>query len=137
MVNVVESFLGPNISTFHHMLINKPPKTTKVASVHPLHQDLQYFPVEPADSIVTAWTPLQKVDPSNGCLQVIPGSHKSGLLDHIYPEVIPPELLSDYSLYSFGRMADTTSFKKLLNFQKQNQFTWKWKKATPYFSTLC
>lgn len=76
------------------MLINKPPKTTKVASAHPLHQDLQYFPIGPADSIVAAWTPLQNVDTSNGCLQVIPGSHKGELLDHTYPEVdFTPTLL--------------------------------------------
>mmetsp|Transcript_20509 Transcript_20509/g.48867 ORF Transcript_20509/g.48867 Transcript_20509/m.48867 type:complete len:151 (-) Transcript_20509:43-495(-) len=35
--------------------------------------------------IVAAWTAMQKIDRSNGCLVVLPGSHKTILRPHGYP----------------------------------------------------
>ncbi len=61
------------------MLINKPPG---VDGRHPLHQDLLYFPFRPADRIVASWTALEPVMRKNGCLAVVPGSHKGALLPH-------------------------------------------------------
>ena len=69
------------------MLINKPPDPGTKTSRHPLHQDLHYFPFRPADRMVCSWTAMEeRIDRSNGCLVVIPGSHKSELLKHRYPE---------------------------------------------------
>ncbi len=79
LLDVVENFCGPNIKTVHNMLINKPPG---VDGRHPLHQDLLYFPFRPADRIVATWTAMERVNRENGCLAVIPGSHKNGLLEH-------------------------------------------------------
>ncbi len=47
----------------------------------PFHQDSQYYGAgtEHAD-IVSAWVPLVDVDEANGCLWLIPGSHRWGLL---------------------------------------------------------
>lgn len=48
-----------------------------------LFQDLLYFPFRPADLIVGAWTAMETVDTENGCLVVLPGTHKRGeLLRH-------------------------------------------------------
>lgn len=85
MVDIVESIIGPNITTCHTMLINKPPDSEQDASKHPLHQDLHYFPFRPAESIVATWTAMERVDERNGCLFVIPGSHKGQLYKHDYP----------------------------------------------------
>lgn len=79
LLDVIENFCGPNIKTVHNMLINKPPG---VDGRHPLHQDLLYFPFRPADNIVATWTAMERVNRENGCLAVIPGSHKGGLLEH-------------------------------------------------------
>lgn len=79
LLDVIENFCGANITTVHNMLINKPPG---VDGRHPLHQDLLYFPFRPADRIVATWTALERVDRENGCLAVIPGSHKGDLLEH-------------------------------------------------------
>lgn len=62
------------------VLINKPPDPGTLSSRHPLHQDLHYFPFRPADRIVCAWTAMQRVTRENGCLVVIPGTHKGELL---------------------------------------------------------
>ena len=75
----VAAWTGPDIKSIHTMLINKPPD---VDGRHPLHQDLLYFPFRPADHIVAAWTALEPCTRENGCLVVVPGSHKGELLEH-------------------------------------------------------
>lgn len=55
-------------------------------SRHPMHQDLHYFPFRPAESIVCSWTAMEKVHRQNGCLVVVPGSHKGQLMRHDYPK---------------------------------------------------
>ena len=49
-------------------------------------QDLHYFPFRPADRIVAAWTAMETIDNSNGCLVVQPATHTGPLLQHDYPE---------------------------------------------------
>jgi len=75
----IAALTGENIVSIHNMLINKPPG---VDGRHPLHQDLLYFPFGPADRIVASWTALEEVTRHNGCLAVVPGSHKGELLPH-------------------------------------------------------
>ncbi|XP_040091352.1 phytanoyl-CoA dioxygenase, peroxisomal [Oryx dammah] len=70
----------------HTMLINKPPDSGKKTSRHPLHQDLHYFPFRPSNSIVCAWTAMEHIDRNNGCLVVLPGTHKGPLKPHDYPQ---------------------------------------------------
>ena len=46
------------------------------------HQDFYYIRNEPR-SMIAAWIAMEeRVDEENGCLRVIPGSHKLGLLPH-------------------------------------------------------
>lgn len=86
VLDVVESFIGPNIMAMHTMLIAKPPDIGFGSSKHPPHQDLYYFPFRPADKIVASWTAMERCDVENGCLYVLPGSHKKyPLLAHEYP----------------------------------------------------
>jgi hypothetical protein len=49
-------------------------------------QDLHYFPFRPAEYIVAAWTAMERVNEDNGCLVVVPGTHKGELLPHNYPK---------------------------------------------------
>lgn len=86
LVDYVECFTGPNVVAVHSMLINKPPDSGSKTSRHPLHQDLHYFPFRPADKVVCAWTAMEDVNAENGCLVVLPGTHKGELLQHEYPE---------------------------------------------------
>lgn len=86
VLDCVSSFCGPNVTAIHSMLLNKPPDAGALTSRHPLHQDLLYFPIRPADRIVIAWTAMEKVTRENGCLVVIPGSHHGEILEHGYPE---------------------------------------------------
>uniref|UniRef100_A0A0K0G0P4 phytanoyl-CoA dioxygenase n=1 Tax=Strongyloides venezuelensis TaxID=75913 RepID=A0A0K0G0P4_STRVS len=91
VLDVVKDLIGngsrnPTILSMHTMLINKPPDSGKLTSRHPMHQDLNYFPFRPPFGICCAWTAMEKINRANGCLVVIPGSHKGQLLKHSYPK---------------------------------------------------
>lgn len=87
VLDIVECFTGPDIMAVHTMLINKPPDSGELTSRHPLHQDLHYFPFRPADRIVAAWTAMEEIHENNGCLFVVPGSHRQNeLYQHDYPD---------------------------------------------------
>mgnify|MGYP006254644991 FL=1 len=83
ILECVESIVGKDVQTIHTMLINKPPN---VDGRHPLHQDLLYFPFRPADKIVASWTALEPVTRENGCLVVLPKTHRGELLKHGNPD---------------------------------------------------
>ncbi|KAF4522302.1 hypothetical protein B566_EDAN011012 [Ephemera danica] len=59
-----------------------------VLSKYILHdRDLHYFPFRPANRIVASWTAMEPVTLDNGCLFVLPGSHRNGVLyQHDYPK---------------------------------------------------
>ena len=83
VLECVEQIVGKDVQTIHTMLINKPPN---VDGRHPLHQDLLYFPFRPADKIVASWTALEPVTRENGCLVVLPKTHRGELLKHGNPD---------------------------------------------------
>lgn len=83
LLDLIEPFTGPDVKSIHTMLINKPPG---VDGRHPLHQDMLYFPFRPAGAVVGSSTALERCTRENGCLVVVPGSHKAGLLPHGNPE---------------------------------------------------
>ena len=83
LLSVVRSLIGPELMTISTNVFNKPPG---VDGRHPLHQDLRYFSLRPEESIIGTWTALSPVTRLNGCLSVIPGSHRKGLLKHGAPD---------------------------------------------------
>ena len=91
IVDTIKDLVGTptsNLLAMHTMLINKPPDNGKLTSRHPMHQDLQYFNFRPADFICCAWTAMERINRANGCLVVVPGTHKDPgvLLPHEYPK---------------------------------------------------
>lgn len=83
LVQAVQSLLGPELYSLSSNIFNKPPG---VDGRHPLHQDLRYFRLRPADGIVGTWTAMLPARREHGCLSVIPGSHTRGLLSHALPD---------------------------------------------------
>ena len=67
-----------------HPVFNARPKLPgQQLTVVPWHQDSGYFgTVSEASLIPTAWIPLVPVDETNGCLQVVAGSHRLGVVNH-------------------------------------------------------
>ncbi|XP_032521875.2 phytanoyl-CoA dioxygenase, peroxisomal-like [Danaus plexippus] len=76
LLHILSQFLGGDVSVMSSMVINKPPGSAR----HPPHQDLYYFPFRPAEKIIAAWTAIDDVTVDNGCLYVVPKSHKNNIL---------------------------------------------------------
>jgi len=83
LLAAVRSLVGDALQAISSNVFNKPPGCD---GRHPLHQDLRYFAIRPADKIVAAWTAIDATTRANGCLAVIPGSHRGPLHDHVLPD---------------------------------------------------
>lgn len=79
-IPTVLEVLGPNVCFTHQQYVAKRPDEKFVTDV-PWHQDSGYGHLEPANDL-TVWMTLDDCDEENGCLWVIPGSHKLGLQKH-------------------------------------------------------
>jgi phytanoyl-CoA hydroxylase len=77
LVDVLTSLIGPNVQLHHTKMLVKPPEQ---GAPFPMHQDYPYFPHE-RHSVLAASVHLDDTDEENGCLHVIPGSHKWGPLE--------------------------------------------------------
>jgi len=78
LLDSLAQLLGENL-LFHYSKINmKPPE---IGSVVEWHQDLAYYPLTNTDSLAVLFY-LDDADRANGCLQVIPGVHRNGILNH-------------------------------------------------------
>ena len=76
MTDMVNQLIGPNLK-FHHCKINlKLPGSD--TTVH-YHQDFLFTP-HTNDDVVTALLMLDDVTEENGCLRVVPGSHRGPML---------------------------------------------------------
>jgi ectoine hydroxylase-related dioxygenase (phytanoyl-CoA dioxygenase family) len=76
LVEVLTDLIGPNVQLHHSKMLVKPPEQ---GAPFPMHQDYPYFPHE-RHSVLAASVHLDETDEANGCLHVIPGSHKLGPL---------------------------------------------------------
>ncbi len=78
VLDVVEALIGPNIE-FHHGKVNL--KWPRGGAEVAWHQDLAFFPHTNTD-LVACMFYLDDATVENGCLLVLPGSHRYGVLDH-------------------------------------------------------
>ncbi len=76
ILDCVEALIGPNIQLHHTKLIVKPPEK---GAPFPMHQDCPYFPHE-LHTMLAVSIYLDDADIENGCIRVVPGSHKLGQL---------------------------------------------------------
>ena len=83
LVRCVQCLIGDEIYSLTSNVFNKPPR---VDGKHPLHQDIRYFSMRPVSTIVASWTAMLPTSRANGCLAVIPGSHRQGVLTHGTPD---------------------------------------------------
>lgn len=81
ILDVVEGLLGGEI--FANPVYNVRPKVPKVAAgIVPWHQDKSYWTGAKAAPVITVWIPLVDATHENGCLHIIPGTHRRRLLTH-------------------------------------------------------
>ena len=70
--------LGPDVDLYWNQSVFKLPEGEKE---FPWHQDDGYTPVTPSPYL-TLWLALNDATPENGCISVMPASHKRGLIPH-------------------------------------------------------
>lgn len=82
LVDAIGQLTGTDV--IGHPVFNARPKLPgQQLTVVPWHQDSGYFGTISENSLIpTAWIPLVPVDESNGCLQVVAGSHHLGVVNH-------------------------------------------------------
>jgi ectoine hydroxylase-related dioxygenase (phytanoyl-CoA dioxygenase family) len=73
VLDAVESVLGPNILVWSTQWFPKFPGDKAFVS---WHQDATYWGLHPLN-VTTAWIALSESAPQNGCMRVVPGTHKT------------------------------------------------------------
>ena len=89
LLNIARHFLGDDVIVKFNSCFLKPART---GSATPWHQDNGLWrdgETEPFNF----WMPLEPATRENGCMQFIPGSHKTDIIPHVlYPDSIHGEL---------------------------------------------
>ena len=89
ILDAVEQLIGPDFINWGSALFGKP---ANGGIETPWHQDGEYWPIRPL-ATCTAWIAIDDATPENGCMRVVPGSHRDGtMLPHKTVE-------GDYTLY--------------------------------------
>ena len=78
VLDAVEGVLGPDIIVWSAGLFNKHPHDSSYVS---WHQDGTYWELD-STKVTTAWIALSASNPANGCMRVVPGSHRQGIHPH-------------------------------------------------------
>lgn len=91
-------FLGENVRLWFDSIFTKP---AKIGEATPWHQDIGLWTQNPAQKVnkpryqdaLTIWMAIDQATQENGCLQVIPSSHQTDVIDHVqYAKGIHVEL---------------------------------------------
>ena len=79
ILSLIEDYVKPGIALFSAKLISKGPNEPN--NVCHWHQDEAYWHTySESQCRMSIWLPLQDTDKQNGCLRVIPGTHKKGVI---------------------------------------------------------
>jgi ectoine hydroxylase-related dioxygenase (phytanoyl-CoA dioxygenase family) len=76
ILDMVCQVIGEDVALWNSSFFAKP---ARVGTKTPWHQDGEYWPIEPL-ATCTVWIAIDAATPENGCLQVIPGSHRTKTL---------------------------------------------------------
>lgn len=78
-VAITTPILGPDVDLYWNQSVFKMPEGEQQ---FPWHQDDGYTAVTPSPYL-TLWLAINDATPENGCISVIPGSHRRGLIPHL------------------------------------------------------
>jgi phytanoyl-CoA hydroxylase len=85
---------GGPIACFRAMFMNKPARR---GTFLPWHQDRWTF--LDRDPVITLWTALDPATRANGCVQIVPGSHRVGLINPSHMSgFLTPEQSAQYAV---------------------------------------
>ena len=78
ILDAVEQVIGPNILVWDSSVFPKPANSGGYVS---MHQDGTYWGLSQGE-VTTAWVALTESTRANGCMRVLPGSHRLPILPH-------------------------------------------------------
>jgi phytanoyl-CoA hydroxylase len=78
-VAISTQILGPDVDLYWNQSVYKGPDGS---AQFPWHQDDGYTPVDPSPYL-TLWLAINDATLENGCISVLPGSHRRGLAPHV------------------------------------------------------
>ena len=78
VLDTVTALIGPDVLLWNATYIVKEPGTPAHVS---WHQDLAYWGLDGEDE-VSVWLALSPADETNGCMRMVPGSHRAGRAHH-------------------------------------------------------
>ncbi|GAB4454021.1 MAG: hypothetical protein OHK0029_07990 [Armatimonadaceae bacterium] len=78
---VLEKLIGEPVHLIQDMALLKPPH---IGTEKPWHQDGAYFGWRPPEKIIGVWIALDEATAENGCMHVIPGTHRAGPVPHTH-----------------------------------------------------
>jgi ectoine hydroxylase-related dioxygenase (phytanoyl-CoA dioxygenase family) len=81
ILDVIENLIGPNIQ-LHHTKLNLKPPSSREARFE-WHQDYPFFPHTNFD-LLAVMIYIDESTEENGCLTIVPGSHKWGPRNHLF-----------------------------------------------------
>lgn len=79
LLALVGQLLGDRPQMFQDMALLKPPGGGREK---PWHQDKAFFDMRVDNPVLGVWIALDPATPENGCMHVIPGSHREGPVVH-------------------------------------------------------
>jgi len=80
VLTVMEQVIGPDLLLLTTHFFNKQPDRD-ASSFVAWHQDVTYWGLEPAEAH-SAWIAIDDSDAANGCMRVLPRSHREGVRVH-------------------------------------------------------
>ncbi|MDP6039605.1 MAG: phytanoyl-CoA dioxygenase family protein, partial [Candidatus Latescibacteria bacterium] len=103
VIELQQRFVGDNVRVQGTSFFTKP---ARIGEGAPWHQDIWLWARDPSSRTreyktrhLSCWVALELVDLENGCLHVVPGSHKGEIIEHVkyadaVHEEIPRELVA-------------------------------------------
>jgi hypothetical protein len=81
VLDLIEPLIGPDIALWSSHFLSKDPFSGKPT---PWHEDSAYWKgrLSAYDRIVTMWLALDRSSHENGCVRVIPGTHRNGFSEY-------------------------------------------------------
>ena len=103
ILDVIEDLIGSDILVAGTCLFLKEPENQGFVS---WHQDGKYQGWDPYN-FLTAWIAITDVTEENGCMRMLPGSHKKNFMQH-------KDTFDDNNLLTRGQTIDNVPYKKTI-----------------------
>jgi hypothetical protein len=81
ILNLIQDVVKPGIAIYSAKLVTKVPYTNEICHWH--QDDAYYVQYSQSRTRCSTWVPLQDTDERNGCMWIVPGSHRQGLQPYV------------------------------------------------------